>query len=215
MKKNLVIIACMSLLVFSSCKKDTTETPDEPKSNSFLPVKVGNYWIYEVYEIDTNGKATLLPDLDSCYVESDTMIDGKSYFKLVTNTSGWSHSTNVNFIRPEGVNLITPSGDYYFKEEKLNTILLEHFVTNNQDTLLRTTVYQEDGGNLAVKAGSFTTVKRVVHTENYKNQMPKGPNFPYSNTWFSKNTGVVQRDLPTYTLAYTYHQQRLLRYKLN
>ena len=71
----------------NSCKKDTepepTSLPITTTYPNFSRLKVGNYWIYQQFDIDQNGNATPKNIFDSCYVEKDTLINGKTYMKII------------------------------------------------------------------------------------------------------------------------------------
>lgn len=69
-------------LCFISCKKKDAA----PVYPDYTQLKVGNYWIYERFLIDTAGNESPYsntgPTYDSCFVEKDTVMSGKTYFKL-------------------------------------------------------------------------------------------------------------------------------------
>ena len=68
----LILFGVLMTFIFTSCTKDsTTQTP----SPNFTQLKVGNYWVYERFNVDASGTATATGILDSCYVEKDTIID--------------------------------------------------------------------------------------------------------------------------------------------
>jgi hypothetical protein len=77
----LAIAAVLSLIVFS-CKKDA-ETPVPVTKADYYQLKVGNYWIYQGYMIDTNGLATPSGEFDSAYIEKDTIINNYTYYKYL------------------------------------------------------------------------------------------------------------------------------------
>ena len=82
-----ILIICIISVCFS-CKKDpvvnaptiinaTTTTQD-----TMLPLAVGNYWIYQKSQDDSIGTYTMQNDLDSLYIERDSVILGNQYFKF-------------------------------------------------------------------------------------------------------------------------------------
>jgi len=80
-----VIIAVLSVLALS-CKKKSEEpipTPVPVVKANYFQLKVGNYWIYQGFHVDTNGIATPTGDFDSAYIEKDTVMRGFTYYKLI------------------------------------------------------------------------------------------------------------------------------------
>jgi len=82
--KRIIVIAILALVIFYSCKKDTTIAPptktNPPASVSYISLKVGNYWIYEMCTDDSTGTETSLNKTDSLYIQRDTVIGGKTYY---------------------------------------------------------------------------------------------------------------------------------------
>jgi len=75
----LLLLAFVSSTLFIGCFKENQESVVYP---DFAMLKVGNYWIYQYFDIDSLGNATATNTYDSCYVEKDTTINGKTYFKI-------------------------------------------------------------------------------------------------------------------------------------
>jgi len=90
--KNTFLLFCLFLILIS-CKKIVN--PDLPEHNiyypEFYPMKTGNYWIYEVYKISTNGNEVITGGIDSIYVTKDTLINGNIFFET-------NHSSLINSI---------------------------------------------------------------------------------------------------------------------
>jgi hypothetical protein len=76
------------LFLFFSCKKDPTVILTQSTNNTsvnndtMLPLAVGNYWIYQMSRDDSSGTYTMLNDIDSLYIEKDSMISGELYYKF-------------------------------------------------------------------------------------------------------------------------------------
>ena len=81
--KNLMPFAAMLLLINFSCTKEEKKTPQSQNAYSgFIPLSIGNYWVYEQVRIDTLGNETIGSMLDSAYVSADTIINGNTYYLL-------------------------------------------------------------------------------------------------------------------------------------
>jgi len=85
-------------LLIISCKKEKTNTPvpiDEP-TYTYVTTN-GSYWVYDLYDVDSLGNETLLPQKDTIKVTGDTVVNGKTYYKFVGGTLG--NSNQVTFQR--------------------------------------------------------------------------------------------------------------------
>jgi len=80
MKKVIVLVlAVLSILTFS-CKKSSNDTVSAPVPD-YYQLKVGNYWVFQHFTIDSNGIAVPENKWDSVYIEKDTLIRGYKYYK--------------------------------------------------------------------------------------------------------------------------------------
>ena len=58
------------------------------KSNSNFPLKAGNYWIYRTTFTSADGVVQVFPYLDSVWIQKDTLINHKKYWKQIQSLSG-------------------------------------------------------------------------------------------------------------------------------
>ena len=94
----LLTLALVSTAIYS-CKKKKTDPPPATVYANYAQLKVGNYWVYEQFEIDLAGNAASKNIFDSCYVEKDTMINAKSYFKVVKPNQNSISQKDILFLR--------------------------------------------------------------------------------------------------------------------
>ena len=76
-----LVISCVSLLICSCEKPDDDNDPITPAPlvyDNYSQLKVGNYWIYQRFEVDSLGIGTPTSVYDSCYVEKDTLINNNN-----------------------------------------------------------------------------------------------------------------------------------------
>jgi len=132
MRVSLFIIAII-LLSVSACKKQDDITIDklEEEIGDFLPLSVGNYWIYEVNDVDTNGNSTFV-NIDSTYIVGDTNINSQIYYIFKSSTS----LIYTQYLRDSMHFIIDEKGEKFFSpnsfQDTLNTKLVK---TINGDTL--------------------------------------------------------------------------------
>ena len=83
--KNIFALLILTI-AFASCKKKDTPPPNDPPviTSVYMPLKVGNYWIYQRYRTDMNNvNDTIYSTVtDSVFISKDTMIQGLKYYKL-------------------------------------------------------------------------------------------------------------------------------------
>jgi hypothetical protein len=79
--KKLFLLVCMLVLLISCQKEEPKPSNPTPQTN-YLPLKIGNYWVYQRFHVDPLGNENLLNGTDSVVVKSDTTIRNKQYFVL-------------------------------------------------------------------------------------------------------------------------------------
>ncbi len=88
--KNIYLLSTLCLVVctFLSCKKDKICTPSIACSATadYLPLAVGNYWIYEVtnYNLSTYS-GTIMPYSDTIEVIDKVFFNGMEYYEIAIN----------------------------------------------------------------------------------------------------------------------------------
>ena len=230
--KNVFLIPCL-ILVFnlSSCKKDTAKEPEMepelPVSPTTFPnysnLRVGNYWIYQRFEIDGSGNETPLALIDSCFIEKDTIINGNKYYKYVSPNFGMGASpytiaANVSeFYRDSLSYLITNYGRVEFSSADFTTIFQSSYMVNPpSDTICRLEHKMADqNSNVTTPLGTFLT-------SNYKGTYYMYPSFTIPgqavrtrSTKYSEGVGKVTQEWYFFVGLSTKWERRLIRYHLN
>jgi len=129
MKLTTSVIALSALILFLvACKKEKIEDIQQtstPKSYaSFLPMTVGNYWIYQRFNMDGSGNENQTTFYDSIYIEKDTLINGKTYFKQVTTNP--SYLTIATYLRDSIHYIVNNKGEIMFSSEDFTIPLMNH-----------------------------------------------------------------------------------------
>ena len=77
--KNCILTLCLvSISLFFGCSSD--EVTPSTSILDFVNIEVGNYWIYEWYEIEPDGTTSSFNTRDSLIIVGDTLISGKRFF---------------------------------------------------------------------------------------------------------------------------------------
>lgn len=211
MQVKFLIPTAVMLLFLSACKKDKTETP--LVYPDYAALKVGNYWVYERYDIDANGVATASGVTDSCYIEKDTTIGGKIYFKRVCPTFPPNLSYNP-YLRDSLHYLVNSAGDILFSSQNFADTFKRYVILTPPDTAA--VVIEKMGDrDLAVNtpAGNFKS-SAMIKTYNMRSPWFAAGPTRRTNIRYSENIGVITEDLPFFLSNPGYTQRRLVRYKV-
>ena len=151
------IIITVSAFTLMGCKKEKVETTSsltEDKQSYKVPSKVGSYWIYNRYEIDSLGIETQMTNADSVFITGDTLIN------------------NHLFTRFKGTNFGFPFTSYErdslgYIVDQYGTIIYSYTDFNSTIGTGNNTTYQyryqmEDltTTEITVPAGTFNTIEK-------------------------------------------------------
>lgn len=210
--KNIFLIALISMALMSACKKE--ESNSEPKYPDYGCLKVGNYWIYERFVVDTFGVAVTLNQFDSCYVEKDTLINGETYAKIA-RPHLYKDEMVFTYLRDSLHYLVDNNGMIRFSSIDTSTVFFTHYsIISNGDTIYKLTVKMDDiNQRIVVPAGEFTTM-------NYKATYKMKPSFGplpirIAHMRYAKDVGLVVETLPMFASIPTTTERRLVRYYIN
>lgn len=185
------------LLIFiSSCKKDEDvicpPTP-EPQLN-YMPLAIGNYWLYETYRVDTNGVETNLNYHDSIVVTRDTIINNDTFY-IVEGTYRPFHTQwgVIRIIKNDNGNLVNHLGDTILPATNFTDTFRKHYeIIGNNDTLFYRSFKMIDPTyDVTVPAGTFPIVDYRGTYTTYQN-IPNVPNPRYVHNYYAENVGKVK-----------------------
>ncbi len=116
-----------------SCNKqeDTTIDKFNDEAGNFLPLAVGNYWIYEVNKVDIDGNTEFV-NMDSTYIYGDTLINNLNYFCFKS-----SSATSYNqYLRDSSDYIVDQNGQRFLYQMLTNdTLYTKVFKNYNGDTV--------------------------------------------------------------------------------
>ena len=217
--KSLILLCSLALLVLS-CNKD--DDPPQPSAATvtypdYTQLKVGNYWIYQRFQID-NGTATPLAVFDSVYVEKDTLMRGNKYFLLKAPIVHASPGERPGvWLRDSLHYLVGRSGTILFSSEDFQTVYRKHHEVLNQDTIYSLVSKMADRDYLQITpAGVFTTSSYQSAITIYPPHAPAKTTH-YQHQRYAKNVGKVMEVLPEYLTNLAQNkwvERRLVRYQV-
>ena len=215
MKK--LFIMGIALLTIWSCENLNDSSV---KLLNYLPMKVGNYWVYQHFRVDSMGVETKLSMYDSVAIMGDTMINSKKYF--VFYQSNPPVSAIPSFVRDSSGSLLNDKNEIFFSQTNFKDTLMRSTFIDNNIKYFDSSIKMEKAKNLvSVPMGNYEALNAkgtLLLYIDLKNDIPYvGINIPviYYNTYYAPNVGLI---LDTYIYLSQYktrYERRLIRYKIN
>jgi hypothetical protein len=203
----IVVMAIISVLAFS-CKKTSEEKPAATPPD-YYQLKVGNYWIYQGYSIDSNGVATAQNNFDSAHIEKDTIIRGNTYYKLWENELVQGKTQFPSYIRDSSGYLINNYGGRICSADDFTDTL---GLDTTQLALFKGYVKMTGKDSIVtVPAGNFQSITSRMKVVLTNPQFPHPVRYIY--TVYGKNTGRIKSH-GFYFDEYQQVEARLVRYKV-
>jgi hypothetical protein len=204
------LFALILLFAISACKKNNPQSQPIVYPN-YSELKVGNYWVYQEYNIDTFGNATALNYFDSCYVVKDTVINTKTYMVLAgPQPIAGATNTTYQYLRDSLDFIVDNMGDIIFSSQHSG------FTFRTQITPYDTFNVEMAPTPVAVTvpAGSYSTLD-CIETIKALPQYAPFQNPRYCHTRYAQNIGIITLTLEFYADDPNYTERRLVRYHLN
>jgi hypothetical protein len=214
MKKNVIFlfVLAFSILLFS-CKKDKDSA--QPTYPHYADFAAGSYWVYQQFIVDSLGNATATNNLDSCFVEKDTIIDGQTYYKYFRPVPYSYSQTGYGYMRDSLNYIVAPGGFIMFASQDFKTVFYSHYnvLDNaNHDTLYYAYTKMEDKDlAITVPAGTFVTSDYRTTYNMYPIWSMAGAKRSVHKR-YAENMGVVTETLPFFASDPKYTERRLIRY---
>ncbi|UTW66145.1 hypothetical protein KFE94_16055 [bacterium SCSIO 12643] len=205
------------LLIFiSSCKKDEEIIcPPTPAPKNYMPLAIGNYWVYNTYRIDTNGVETKLPPHDSLVITKDTMINNETYYVVEGTFHPFQNQWGIyRIIKNDHGNIISHLGDTILPATDYTATFREHYeIIGNNDTLYHRVFQTVDPPyEVTVPAGTFSVLDYRGTYTTYAN-IPNVPNPRYVHNYYADNVGKVKQTYH-YISSYQTFEIRLVDYSV-
>lgn len=110
-----LIALCLFAILFASCSNSTDNSSQT--HDDLMPLKVGNYWIYENKDYSLKNQDSLVSQfLDTTLVEASLQVDSKTIFKLkndfyyCSQSDGmWVYFINGNVVMEKSLMFKFPS----------------------------------------------------------------------------------------------------------
>ena len=210
MRKLFLLVLAISL--FAACNKDKTNPQEE---SNYFPMQIGNYWVYQHYNIDSLGNETDMNKTDSVIIKRDTIINNKQYFVL----EGTNYPYNGNrweildYLRDSSGYLVNINGVIKCSNNNFSDTLLSKTEIIGEDTLFVLTYQMEESLNpIIVPAGEFEAINFKGTVVMPKDQ-PGIQNTRFMNNYYADGIGKI---IDTYFFLSSsfINEKRLVRYNI-
>ena len=202
-------------LVFSCSREKYKEDDNLSVNNSaaaYLPMNVGNYWIYQAYTCNRQDKNCRPSYIDSVYITKDTTINRNTYYVFEGTRFGAPYKA---VLRDSSNFIVNEKGQIRFALDQWNEPLYTHVqVSGDQlnDTLYTVEYHMEKPGK-KVKTGVGTynalLFKGMVYLKNNDT--------PYSKSmgnFYVRNIGLIKEESFYFGSGDLIHRD-LIRYKID
>lgn len=127
----------LTAILFASCEK--TEPITVAPASNYMPLAVGNYWVYDYYYEDSvTHQFTASNTLDSVYIDQDTIINGQLYYALNTASAT---ITKTEYVRYSDNKLVTSTGKVKFAADPALGVYTIDTITNQGNDFLSVSYY--------------------------------------------------------------------------
>lgn len=211
MKRAKVLSMICIVFIIASCNKsDEPSTPDlQP---SYIPMSVGDYWIYDWYEIDSLGTETASGIQDSIVITGDSLLNGQVYFTFSKYNNG--NLKAPSFYRDSLGYLVDPYGFILFSPYTTSDTLYSYWVPNNgPDTIAFIYYTMLPDENISVPAGQFFAKHKQGTVEYYQTNHPNF-NPAYVDTYFAQGVGRVYTSSIFLSSPHRLRVQKLVGYSV-
>ena len=209
--RKLFVLGIVLVIIISCQKNDELEVS---KSN-FTPLKIGNYWIYKNYNVDSIGNETEISTIDSVVITRDTIINSMKFFIFEgTNYPFIRERQIIDILKDSSGYLVNSKGQILFSENNFIDTLYKRVELGGVNDTIFTCTYKMEKPNysVTVPAGTFDVLNFKGTLFSYVN-LQENQNPKYMNTYYADNVGKI---LITYLYLNSpmIIERRLLRYHI-
>lgn len=204
MKRVLFLILITGMISISCKKDDPEEDPTPLPTADYMQLKVGNYWVYQWYNVDSSGNANPIATSDSSIITADTLIVGRTYFKkLIVQNENF-----VEFLRDSNGYLVDHMRMVRFSDHDFTKILrVEEIVPD-----VATIEYQMANQDylISIPLGTYPTYNFRGTVSPMDPQYPFGIN--YTHNFYADGMGLIKTSSYYFSNPNLRVERRLIRH---
>lgn len=212
MKINMIFTLAILGLFSFSCKKNSTETITSSESG-YIRLKVGNYWVYKIYKVDTNGVETDQNKTDSTYILKDTLVRGCTYYISISHPFPSSLTYEKSVLRDSAGYLLTLNN--YGITNKIFSVdnFTDFLFIDSTNSYVRKGRMTGKDSVVTVPAGTFITRSFRIAVSLVPIWSPYGPRYFYYI--YNKQAGLIKKVYVYYAGDPDHYEARLIRYQVD
>jgi hypothetical protein len=201
-----------ALLLLVRCNDESSE-PAVKTIENYLPLAVGNYWIYENYQVDTLGNETKLSEIDSVIITKDTVINNEKYFVFEGTHYLYNENWGILYVlRDSSGYIVDNSGSIIFSSDNFIDTLSERVDTMVGLTIYRTSKMERSEISITVPAGTYTVIDDKC-TLVIMEDITGIKQTKYIHNYYAKDVGKIMSNV-VYVSGPDIIERRLIRYHI-
>lgn len=175
------------ILCISSCEESFLGNENK-KASDYMPLEIGNYWIYETLHEQVDGSS--LSTYDTLRINRDTVVRGHS-FSIIEGTKFGLDFRAI--LRHDDYNLVNQKGNILLDGKLSGNNLMDSTFVSKGDTVYsvhyNTRILDKDD-NIETPAGEFDDV--LVHTGHFSVPNATSATPLDVPAYYAKNVGLVE-----------------------
>ena len=199
---------CTLLLLFSCSKNDDDQTILPPED--YYQLNVGNYWVYDRYNVYPDGTEELLDRKDTVSVVGTTTLNNQVYFEFSGTQFGGDYQ---KLVRDSSGFLVEDNGKILFSTQIFNTVLRQDTIWTSDSPLVQS-VYEmkPDEVLIDVPAGVFPCYEYEATVTSFETDPPF--DVKYHSTFYSDDIGLVKQTGSYYSTSAFTLERRLSEFHI-
>ena len=195
MKPKLLTYCSLTILLFTACSEEELRPVEMTTINDYAQLEVGNYWVYDWYEIQPDGSESLYGQRDTLRISEETQVDGRTYF-IRSGTFLGQVRKEMIFDSAQSIYTYPDRVAVFSIDPTLETT--SYFGLPQSPIAVGTYQLEPTRQLLQVPAGNFECLNFKGTIESLQIGYEHGTRF--NDNWYAKDIGLVQLKTQFYAL---------------
>ena len=196
MKKSIVL--GLAVLAFFSCKKEEdptlVECAPEITVQDYMPMAIGNYWVYEHVKIDSAGNESKLGLIDSIRITRKETLRGNEYYVFegtrqpIINNKGIVHK-----LRDSLGYLVNSGGNALMSVVNFTDTIFKYRDPSDSNWITKSHGIMETERTVVIEGiGPVRVINSAGYFEHNKNRFPQSQRLKVKiNNHYTKGVGLI------------------------
>ena len=221
--KKFIVLGIVVLAFFSCKKEDAALEPvceTEVTVNDYMPMKVGNFWVYEHVKIDSNGNESKLGLIDSIRITKKETLRGNEYYVFEgTRQPIINHKGVVHKLRDSSGYLVNSGGNVLMSVVNFTDTIFKYRDPSDSNWVTKSYGIMETERTVVIEGiGPVRVINAVGHFYHNPKRFPQAKELEVKfNNYYSKGVGLI---LDTYFWSHEFFnsgsiiERRLVKYHI-